>query len=81
MRCVIKECVICFSWILLRQPYLTDKLLDLPAVGSVTSLRQGREGATLHFLLAGLFVFALEVKTIIHICATKVVCNVRSSQF
>lgn len=50
----------CFCWTRRRRPYSADELLDLLAVGGVTGLRQGREGAALHLLLAGLLVFALE---------------------
>lgn len=50
----------CFCWTFPRRPYSADELLDLLAVGGVTSLRQGGEGAALHLLLAGLLVFALE---------------------
>lgn len=68
--------MICVGWISLRRPYPTDELLDLPAVRSVTSLRQSREGATLHLLLAGLLVFALGMKMIIHMCIMKEVFSV-----
>lgn len=51
-----------FCWIKVRRLYPADKLVDLLAVGSVTSLRQGSEWARLHFLLTGLFVFALEME-------------------
>lgn len=45
----------------MRRLYPADELVDLLAVGSVPSLRQGSERARLHFLLTGLFVFALQV--------------------
>lgn len=73
---LIKDVRFVFGWMFQRQPYPTDKLLDLLAVGSVTSLGQGGEGATLHFLLAGLLVFALEIKNIIHTSIMKVVFSV-----
>lgn len=48
-----------FWWKNVRRPYPADELVDLLAVGGVTSLWQGGEGARLHVLLTGLFVFAL----------------------
>lgn len=49
-------------WLSVRQLYPADKLVDLLAVGGVTSLGQGGERARLHVLLTGLLVFALRMK-------------------
>lgn len=46
----------------MRELYPADKLVDLLAVGSVTSLGQGGKGARLHVLLTGLLVFTLRKK-------------------
>lgn len=61
----------CFRRAFPRRPYSADELLDLLAVGGVPGLGQGSEGATLHLLLAGLLVFALEMKMVIQICRMK----------
>lgn len=55
-----------FWWKNARRPYPADELVDLLAVGGVTSLWQGGEGARLHVLLAGLFVFALGMAINVH---------------
>lgn len=61
------------SFIHLRQPYPADKLADLLAVCSVTSLRQSSEQAALHPLLAGCLVFALGMNILNSICIIKVI--------